>query len=699
VISRMRMGRPYPIGPRVDGRGANFALFSAHAEKVELCLFDEHGRREIERIALPENTDGVWHGYLPGAHSGLLYGYRVHGPYAPQEGHRFNPHKLLLDPYARELAGSFHIGDLHFGYRVGGPRTDLAMDRRDNARVMPKCRLVDDSFSWGDDRPLRHPLRDTVIYEMHVGGFTRAHPDIPDHLRGSFAALREPAVIDHLRRLGVTAVEFLPVQAWVDDRQLVERNLRNYWGYNSIGFFAPDPRYLGGANHAEFKHTVAALHAAGIEVILDVVYNHTAEGNELGPTLCFRGIDNQSYYWLSPDNARHTMDFTGCGNSLRLSHPRVLQLVVDSLRYWVEVMHVDGFRFDLAVTLGRGPAGFDAGVPFLNVLAQDPILAQVKLIAEPWDLGDGGYRVGGFPPGWSEWNDRYRDTMRRYWRGDGGMIGEVAARLSASADIFHHDRRRPCASVNFITAHDGFTLQDLVSYNEKHNEANSEGNKDGAGDNNAWNCGVEGPTEDEDIIRLRQQQRRNLLATLLLSQGVPMLLAGDEVGNSQGGNNNAYCQDNETGWIDWSGRNIPGQDLTDFVARLIALRRGCGLSHEQFLAGKIRNPTGRKDIAWYRVDGQEMTEPDWHFPDARFLAFAIDGTPAPALILLNAHFEPLTTTVPDAAGISRWRIEIDTTEPNGVAKGALVPGAVFEVPARALLMMLGETGPESASER
>jgi glycogen operon protein len=392
------------------------------------------------------------------------------------------------------------------------------------------------------------------------------------------------------------------------------------------------------------------------------------------------------------------MDFTGCGNSLRASHPRVLQMIVDSLRYWVEVMHVDGFRFDLATTLARGPNGFDSDAPFLDVLAQDPVLAQVKLIAEPWDLGDSGYRVGGFPPGWLEWNGPYRDAMRRYWRGDGGVIGEVAGRLAASADLYHHDRRRPSASVNFITAHDGFTLQDLVSYNEKHNEANGEDNKDGSNDNISWNCGTEGPTEDEDVIRLRQQQRRNFLATLLLSQGVPMILAGDEVGNSQSGNNNAYCQDNEIGWIDWSGRNIAGQDLTDFVSRLIALRRGCSLSHDHFLEGKIRNPTGRKDISWYRADGQEMSEPDWHFPDARSIAFAVDGA-APALILLNAHFEPLSITVPAAAGVARWRMEIDTIEANGAAKGALAPGDTYEVPARALLMLLGEGGPETASER
>ena len=686
MASRIQTGRPYPLGPQTDARGANFALFSAHAEKIELCLFDEHGRREVERIVLPENTENIWHGYLPGMCAGQLYGYRVHGPYAPQDGHRFNPNKLLLDPYAREIDGPFHISDLHFGYRVGSQRGDLSMDRRDNARVMPKARLVDESFSWGDDRPLRHALRDTVIYEMHVTGFTRRMPDIPDHLRGTFAALREPAAIDHLHRLGVTAVELLPVHSWVDDRYLVERNLRNYWGYNSIGFFAPDQRY--GASHTEFKHTVATLHAAGIEVILDVVYNHTAEGNEMGPTLSFRGIDNASYYWLSPEDQRHTMDFTGCGNSLKLSHPRTLQMVVDSLRYWVEVMHVDGFRFDLASTLARGPVGFDGNAPFLEVLAQDPVLAQVKLIAEPWDVGDGGYRVGSFPPGWSEWNDRYRQTMRRYWRGDGGIIGEVAGRLSASADLFNHDARRSSATINFITAHDGFTLQDLVSYNDKHNENNGEDNKDGTNDNAAWNSGAEGPTDDENIIHLRQQLRRNFLATLLFSQGVPMILAGDELANSQGGNNNAYCQDNEIGWIDWSGLGKPGDDLVDFIAKLIELRQGCALSHEHFLEGKIRNPSGRKDIAWHRADGQEMTEDDWHFPDARFLAVAVDGA-APALIFFNAHWEPLKVTVPSAAGVAQWQIEIDTTQQSGLGKGMLLPGAELEMLPRALLMVLG----------
>ncbi|HKT20409.1 MAG TPA: glycogen debranching protein GlgX [Stellaceae bacterium] len=689
-MASMRGGKPYPLGPQIDARGANFALFSAHAEKVELCLFDEHGRREVERVALPEHTDGVWHGYLPEARPGLLYGYRVYGPYAPNEGHRFNPNKLLIDPYARELDGRFEISDLHFGYRVGSARGDLSFDRRDNARVVPKCRLVDESFTWGSDAQLRRPWHDTVIYEMHVAGFTKLNEAVEPRVRGTFAGLRSQAVIQHLTHLGVTAIELLPIHGFVDDRHLVERGLRNYWGYNSIAFFAPDPRYLVRGQHFEFKQTVAALHAGGIEVILDVVFNHTAEGNEMGPTLCFRGIDNASYYWLSPDSRRHYVDFTGTGNSLNISHPRVLQMVVDALRYWTEVMHVDGFRFDLASTLARTRNGFDPDAPFLDVLTQDPILAKVKLIAEPWDVGDGGYRVGGFPPGWSEWNDRYRDTMRRYWRGDGGIIGEVAARFAGSSDIYKRDGRRPRAGINFVTAHDGFTLQDLVSYNEKHNEANLEDNADGHSDNLSWNCGIEGPTDDEAIIALRRQQRRNFLATLLLSQGVPMLLAGDEVANSQNGNNNAYCQDNEIGWIDWSHKGVVGDDLCDFIARLVTIRNDCHLSSDRFLEGKARHGGGNRDIAWFRADGQEMSEPDWQFPDARFLAFVLDGVPYPTLIFFNAHFEALSVVLPQVPNVKVWRTEIDTVDPAGRSNGQNAPGAATEVPARAVIVMFGK---------
>jgi len=686
----MQAGKPYPIGPRVDARGANFALFSAHAEKVELCIFDPLGRRELERLPLPENTDGIWYGYLPEARPGMLYGYRVYGPYAPTEGHRFNPHKLLLDPYARELDGTFLLTDLHFGYHVGNPRADLAMDRRDNARVMPKCRLVDESFTWGEDRPPRRPWKETVIYEIHTAGFTRGNPEIDPRLRGTFAGLRSQPAIEHLLHLGVTAVELLPVHVSVDDRHLVRRGLSNFWGYNSIGFFAPDPRFLGSGGHTEFKQTVAALHAVGIEVILDVVYNHTAEGNEFGPTLCFRGIDNASYYWLPQQTKNHYMDFTGCGNSLRASHPRVLQMILDSLRYWVEVMHVDGFRFDLASTLARHGQGFDPHAPFLAAIGQDPVLSTVKLIAEPWDLGEGGYQLGAFPPGWSEWNDRYRNMMRRFWRGDGGMIGDLAGRFAGSTDIYRHWGRRPTASINFLTAHDGFTLKDLVSYDHKHNEANQENNADGSSDNGSWNCGAEGPTEDAAIIKLRQQQRRNFLATLLLSQGVPMLLGGDELGNGQNGNNNAYCQDNEIGWIDWSGKGVSGEDLTPFVSKLVRLRNWGQLSHGHFLDGQVKSDTGMRDITWFRVDGNEMNEADWRFPNARFLAVALSGKPRPALILLNAHYEPLSFTLPNWARIASWHVEINTVDTEGMGEGRFMSGDKFEVSARSLILMLGK---------
>ncbi|MGH6968127.1 MAG: glycogen debranching protein GlgX [Stellaceae bacterium] len=688
MTPRLGTGRPYPLGAHFDSRGANFALFSAHAEKVELCLFDTHGRREIDRLPLPENTNGVWHGHLPEAYPGLLYGYRVHGPYAPEHGHRFNPYKLLLDPYAHDIAGELHLTDAHFGYRVGSPRGDRSFDRRDNARAMPKCRLVEDNFHWGDDRPPHHPLCDSVIYELHVKGFTKRHTGIPEAIRGTFAALRTTEVIDHLRHLGVTAVELMPVHYAVDDRTLLERGLRNFWGYNTIGYFAPDRRLLGGGD-GEFKRTVAALHAAEIEVIIDVVYNHTAEGSELGPTLCFRGIDNLSYYWLSPDDPRHYMDFTGVGNSLRMNHPRVLQLVTDSLRYWVEVMHVDGFRFDLATALARGPNGFDPNSSFLDALGQDPVLAQVKLIAEPWDVGEGGYRLGGFPPGWSEWNGRFRDDLRRFWRGDGGTIGAVAARIAGSADFFRHDNRRPSASINFVTVHDGFTLTDLVSFNAKHNEANRENNADGTDENLSWNCGAEGPTDDAEIVALRHRQRRNFLASLLLSLGVPLLLAGDEMGNSQGGNNNAYCQDNEIGWVDWSGLWQPGSDLTTFVRRLIELRHDRHLTRDRFLDGKPI-PDGRKDMTWLHADGAEMTEADWHAPDARFIAAVFDATRQPLMLLMNGDTKPVTFTAPETPGVTAWRVRVDTAAANGFGDAVLAPADRLTVQPRSLMALIGE---------
>ncbi|MGH6945551.1 MAG: glycogen debranching protein GlgX, partial [Geminicoccaceae bacterium] len=528
--SPMRPGTPYPLGATWDGRGVNFALFSANAAKVELCLFDTTGRRELARVALPEYTDQVWHGYLPEARPGLLYGYRVHGPYEPREGHRFNPHKLVLDPYAKALHGALRWSDVHFGYRFGGPREDLSLDRRDNARGMPKCRVVDPAFTWGGDQRPRIPLDRSIIYEVHVRGVTMRHPEVHPPLCGTYAALGSRPIIDYLARLGITAVQLLPVHAYIDDRPLVVRGLRNYWGYNSVGFFAPDQRYAVGDPVNEFKTMVARLHQAGIEVLLDVVYNHTCEGNHLGPTFSFRGIDNASYYRLVPGDERLYIDETGCGNTVNLSHPRVLQLVMDSLRYWVQEMHVDGFRFDLAATLAREPHGFDAGSGFLDAIRQDPVLGRVKLIAEPWDLGPGGYQVGNFPPGWLELNDRFRDCARRYWKGDLGMLPELASRITGSADLFEHGGRRAWTSVNKITSHDGFTLEDVVSYDAKQNQANGEGNRDGHSANYSWNHGHEGATDDPEILELRRRQKRNLVATLLLSQGTPMLLGGDELG-------------------------------------------------------------------------------------------------------------------------------------------------------------------------
>jgi len=673
---RVEPGNPFPLGASWDGKGVNFALFSAHAERVELCLFDSSGRREIARIALPEYSDEVWHGYLPDARPGTIYGYRVFGPYDPGRGHRFNHHKLLIDPYAKSLHGRLLWSDAHFGYHIGHRRGDLSFDRRDNARGMPKAVVVDDSYAWQTDRRPATPWAETVIYELHVRGFTMKQQAVAAPLRGSFAAMTSPAVIRHLKRLGITAVEFLPVHAFVDDRPLVERHLANYWGYNSIAFFAPEPRYLATGHVAEFKAMVRHLHDAGIEVILDVVYNHTAEGNELGPTLSFRGIDNFSYYRLSAADLRRYEDFTGCGNTLRLHHPRVLQLVTDSLRYWVEAMHVDGFRFDLASTLARDLQGtFDPHASFLDVLRQDPVLSTVKLIAEPWDLGQGGYRVGGFPPGWAEWNDRYRDTVRRFWKGDGGLIGELASRVAASRDLFGHRGRRPWSSVNFVTAHDGFTLRDLVSYDGKHNEGNGEQNRDGTDNNNSWNCGAEGATEDAAVLALRERQQRNILATLLLSEGTPMLLAGDELGNSQQGNNNAYCQDNETGWIDWDGPQARDGSLCDFVRQLIALRRRhAGLTRDRFLTGDADGSGGLKDVTWLAPEGREQTAEDWDFPDARCLSYLLSGagsrepkgrTAEPLLVVLNAHHEAMSYRAPSLEGIAGWRWLLDTASDIG----------------------------------
>jgi len=695
-------GRPHPRGAHWDGEGVNFALFSEFAQKVELCLFDARGRSEIQRITLKERTDEIWHCYLPEARPGMLYGYRVHGPYQPENGHRFNPHKLLLDPYAHSMDGALQWSDAHFGYTIGHKRADLSFDRRDDAAGMPKCKVIDSAFSWGEERRPDIPWNDMVVYEVHVGGFTRRHPEVPPALRGTFAGLACPPVIDHLRRLGVTTIELMPVHAFVDDRRLVERGLRNYWGYNTIGFFAPEKRYSASGKVAEFKTMVKTLHSAGMEVILDVVYNHTAEGNECGPTLCFRGIDNAAYYRLVADDKRYYQDYTGCGNTLNMRNPRVLQLIMDSLRYWVTEMHVDGFRFDLAASLARELHEVDRLGAFFDILRQDPVLSEVKLIAEPWDLGEGGYQVGNFPVGWAEWNDQYRDTMRAYWKGDGGVIGDFARRLTGSSDLYGRSGRSPCASVNFITAHDGFTLHDLVSYNDKHNEANGEENRDGNSNNLSWNCGVEGPTEDAAINALRERQKRNFLATLMLSQGVPMLLGGDEMGRTQGGNNNAYCQDNEISWIDW---NLDGtrRNLLEFASRMIATRREHPIFRRRgFFLGLPVGDSASKDIVWLKPDGTEMSEHEWNTDFARCLGVYLAGDSlgetdmrgrpvrdASFLLLFNAHHDTVPFCLPSAATSPReWFAQIDTAFNTGKPQhGTLRSGEIYPLQGRSLALL------------
>ena len=694
-------GRPYPLGATWDGEGANFALFSEHAQGVDLCLFDPAGKRELARLPMKWQTDLVWHCYLPEVRPGQLYGYRVHGPYDPARGQRYNPAKLLLDPYAKEIVGGIKWSDALFGYRVGHRKEDLSFDRRDSAPGMPKCKVIDPAFTWADDRPPRTPWHQTIIYELHVKGFTQCHPEVPRHLRGSYAALATRPVIDHLKRLGITAVELMPVHAFMDDRNLVEKGMRNYWGYNSIGFFAPDFRYAASGLTAEFKTMVKTLHSNGIEVILDVVYNHTAEGSQLGPTLCFRGIDNESYYRLNPEDARYYMDYTGCGNTLNMRHPRVLQMIMDSLRYWVLEMHVDGFRFDLASALARELHEVDRLSAFFDIIHQDPVLSQVKLIAEPWDLGEGGYQVGNFPIGWTEWNGRYRDAVRAYWKGEGGVIGELAYRLTGSSDLYEAGGRRPHASINFVTAHDGFTLQDLVSYNEKHNEANCEDGRDGEDNNLSWNCGAEGPTDDPAINALRAQQKRNLLATLLLSQGVPMLLAGDELGRTQSGNNNAYCQDNELSWVNWELRP-EDRELLDFTRRIVWLNRDHPVfRRHSFFQGRHIHGTDAKDIAWLKPDGAEMTDEEWQQSFARCLGVALTGDALDDvdergqpvrdnnfLLLLNAHHEEIAFVLPAPHSALDWSLEFDTSRNGGLDRaGVFRPGQAYPLQGRSVVLL------------
>ena len=664
------------------GNGVNFALFSEAATSVELCLFDSiEATEENIRIPVTEHTDQVLHVFLPDVRPGQLYGFRVSGPYDPERGLRFNSSKLLLDPYAKAIAGEVNWSDEMFGYVVGGEDEDLTQDFRDDAWGVPKSVVIDSTFDWHGDKKLGVPLHNSVIYEVHVKGFTKLCPDVPEELRGTYAGLGSAAAIDYLKKLGVTAVELLPVQAHIDDKLLIDRGLTNYWGYNTIGFFAPHADYSSsgqlGEQIPEFKSMVRNLHAAGIEVILDVVYNHTAEGNHLGPTLCFRGIDNIAYYRLHPDNPRFYLDFTGTGNTFNLLHPRSLQLVMDSLRYWVLDMHVDGFRFDLASTLARDDEGVNKLHAFFEIIHQDPVLSQVKLIAEPWDVGEGGYQVGNFPVLWAEWNGKYRDTMRSFWKGDEGRIGEMAYRLTGSPDLYQHSGRRPYASINFVTAHDGFTLNDLVSYNEKHNELNGDNNTDGDNNNQSWNCGAEGPTDDPEISELRERQCRNFLTTLFLSQGVPMLPGGDERGRTQNGNNNAYCQDNEISWLNWE-RDEKQTQLLEFTRKLIRLRRDHPVFRRpKFFQGRRIRGSEIRDVMWFNPGGSEMSEEEWASPFVRCLGMLLSGDTMDVLnfegepirddtflLLINAHYEPIPFVLPGQEHIE-WQLILDTMEADG----------------------------------
>jgi isoamylase len=698
---RLLPGKPWPLGATWDGLGTNFAVFSAHAWRIELCLFDRTGRKERTRYTLPECTDEVWHGYLPGAHPGTVYGLRAHGPYQPQHGHRFNPHKLLLDPYTRRLVGQFRWSDAMFGYRVHSNRADLSLDRRDSAPAMPKAMVVADTFDWSHDVRPNVPWDKTVIYETHLRGISIMRPELRPPVRGTFAGLATPQFVEHLQKLGVTAVELLPVHAFLNERFLIERGLRNYWGYNTVAFFAPEPSYLGGYDPDMMRIAVRQLHAAGIEVFLDVVYNHTCEGGELGPTVSWRGLDNASYYRAVPGDQRHLINDTGVGNTLNLSHPRVLQMVTDSLRYWATSYRIDGFRFDLGVTLGREAHGFDPSSGFFDSLRQDPVLSQCKLISEPWDVGPGGYQLGNHPPGFSEWNDRFRDSVRRFWRGDALQRPELAARLTGSADLFDKRRRRPWASINFISSHDGFTLADLVAYDHKHNEANGEENRDGHNENWSKNWGAEGPTEDPAILDTRARVARSMLATLFVALGTPMLLAGDEACRTQQGNNNAYCQDNEISWVDWTLAESPeGEALTAFAARAIALRREHPLLREaRFLFGEREVLAGVHDIDWFDERGEGLSPEAWQDPEGRALALrragpGLDDELEVLLIMLNATPAAITFSAPQPP--MQWEVLLDSAHPEAAAH--TLPGITFDVAAHTIAVLCARPTRKPAQE-
>ena len=686
-------GSSSPLGATFNDSAVNFALFSEHATKVELCLFDSaDAQAESHRIALPEKTNQVWHGCLPDVKPGQVYGYRVHGPFDPTRGHRFNPRKVMLDPYAKAIAR-----DLRWGDAVQKPEND-------SAPFAPLARVVDTTFEWGNDRAPRTPWHETIVYELHVKGFTKQHPEVPENLRGTYAGLASRAAIEHLRKLGVTAVELLPVHYHIDERFLIDKGLVNYWGYNTLGFFAPDPRYAASGPEGavrEFKAMVRALHSVGIEVILDVVYNHTAEGDHRGATLSFRGIDNAAYYRLDKDRSRY-VDFTGCGNSLNVAHPRTLQLIMDSLRYWVQEMHVDGFRFDLASALARELWEVDRLSSFFDIIHQDPVLSEVKLIAEPWDIGPGGYQVGNFPVLWTEWNGKYRDCVRRFWKGNGGTVSELASRLAGSSDLYSQSGRRPSASLNFITAHDGFTLRDLVSYNQKHNEANSEENRDGTNDNESWNCGVEGPTDDVGVNALRAQQQRNFLVTLLLSQGVPMLLAGDEFGQTQRGNNNAYCQDSPVAWLDWN-LSAEQRALLEFVRELMQLRKSQPVFRRRnFFQGRPIHGAEIKDLYWLKPDGAEMSDADWNAGYARCLGMVLPGDQITEVdnrgeriigdsfaVLFNAHHEPISFRLGARQREIRWTCVLGTGAPDAPPR-TFEHMSEFPLQARSLAVLRAE---------